>query len=297
MARPLHRALVIDGITVLKLDSRPMRRLSALAFAILVGIFLAGAAFAEDEPPAASEDTAELAKKLQNPIAALISVPFQSNFEWGAGQGSKGFRYLVNVQPVIPISISENWNVISRTIVPIIHQTDTIGPTTQDGLGDIVQSLFFSPKAPGPGGIICGAGPVLQFPSATNDFLGAGKFGVGPTAVALRQASGWTYGALVNHVWSVAGDEDRAHVSQTFLQPFVSYTTKTYTSFGFQTESAYDWTQTKWTVPLIAPVSQVLKIAGQPISLQLAPKWYAEGPTAAPDWGIRFAFIFLFPKK
>jgi len=201
------------------------------------------------------------------------------------------------VQPVIPISISENWNVISRTIVPIIHQTDTIGPTTQDGLGDIVQSLFFSPKAPGPGGIICGAGPVLQFPSATNDFLGAGKFGVGPTAVALRQASGWTYGALVNHVWSVAGDEDHAHVSQTFLQPFVSYTTKTYTSFGFQTESAYDWTQTKWTVPLIAPVSQVLKIAGQPISLQLAPKWYAEGPTAAPDWGIRFAFIFLFPKK
>ena len=159
-----------------------MRRLSALAFAILVGIFLAGAAFAEDEPPAASEDTAELAKKLQNPIAALISVPFQSNFEWGAGQGSKGFRYLVNVQPVIPISISENWNVISRTIVPIIHQTDTIGPTTQDGLGDIVQSLFFSPKAPGRGGIIWGAGPVLQFPSATDDFLGAGKFGLGRSA-------------------------------------------------------------------------------------------------------------------
>src|SRR5947199_333340 len=110
-------------------------------------------------------------------------------------------------------------------------------------------------------------------------------------------SSATSNGALVNHVWSVAGDEDHAHVSQTFLQPFVSYTTKTYTSFGFQTESAYDWTQTKWTVPLIAPVSQVLKIAGQPISLQLAPKWYAEGPTAAPDWGIRFAFIFLFPKK
>jgi len=180
---------------------------------LLTGILFTRAAFGEDESTPQSADTAELAKKLQNPIAALISVPFQSNFEWGAGQGSKGFRYLVNVQPVIPISISESWNVISRTIVPIIHQTDTIGPTTQDGLGDIVQSLFFSPKAPGPGGIIWGAGPVLQFPSATDDFLGAGKFGLGPTAVALRQASGWTYGALVNHVWSVAGDEDRPHVS------------------------------------------------------------------------------------
>ena len=262
----------------------------------LIGIFLAGVAFGEEEPTA-SDESADLAQKLQNPVAALISVLFQNNFEWGAGQGSKGFRYLLNVQPVIPISVSENWNVISRTIVPIIHQTDTFGPTTQDGIGDILQSLFLSPKAPGPGGIIWGAGPVFQFPSASDELLGMGKFGLGPTAVVLRQASGWTYGMLANHVWSVAGDDDRVHVSQTFLQPFLSYTTKTYTTFGIQTESTYDWTGTKWTVPLIAPVSQLLKIAGQPISLQLAPKWYAEGPTGAPDWGIRFAVTLLFPKK
>ena len=262
----------------------------------LIGIFLAGVAFGEEEPTA-SDESADLAQKLQNPVAALISVLFQNNFEWGAGQGSKGFRYLLNVQPVIPISVSENWNVISRTIVPIIHQTDTFGPTTQDGIGDILQSLFLSPKAPGPGGIIWGAGPVFQFPSASDELLGMGKFGLGPTAVVLRQASGWTYGMLANHVWSVAGDDDRVHVSQTFLQPFLSYTTKTYTTFGIQTESTYDWTGTKWTVPLIAPVSQLLKIAGQPISLQLASKWYAEGPTGAPDWGIRFAVTLLFPKK
>ena len=193
----------------------------AVALVALIGIALASAASAADESQAASDDSAELAKKLQNPIANLISVPFQNNFEWGAGQGSKGFRYLVNVQPVIPISISEDWNVISRTIMPIIHQTDTLGPTTQDGIGDILQSLFFSPKAPGPGGIIWGAGPVFSFPSASNDLLGTQKFSLGPTAVALRQTGGWTYGALANHVWSVAGNKDRAHVSQTFLQPFL----------------------------------------------------------------------------
>jgi hypothetical protein len=272
-------------------------RRDAFGFVAVIGIGLASAAFAGDESKAAGDDSGDLAKKLQNPIAALISFPIQNNFEWGAGRGSKGFRYLANVQPVIPISISEDWNVISRTIIPIIHQTDTLGPTTQDGIGDILQSLFFSPKAPGPGGIIWGIGPVLSFPSASDDFLGTEKFGLGPTAVVLRQASGWTYGALANHVWSVAGNEDRAHVSQTFIQPFLSYTTKTYTTFGIQTESAYDWTNTKWTVPLIAPISQLLKIHGQPISLQIAPKWYAEGPTLTPDWGIRFAVTLLFPKK
>jgi hypothetical protein len=273
------------------------RRRLVFGLAAMIGVALTSAAVAVDEPNAAGDDSAELAKKLQNPISNLISVPFQSNFEWGAGQGSKGFRYLVNVQPVIPISISEDWNVISRTIMPIIHQTDTLGPTTQDGIGDILQSLFLSPKAPGPGGIIWGVGPVFSFPSASNDLLGTEKFGLGPTAVALRQTGGWTYGVLANHVWSVAGNQDRAHVSQTFLQPFLSYTTKTHTTFGINTESTYDWTNTKWTVPVNPFVSQVLKIHGQPISLQVGPKWYAAGPTLSPDWGIRFAVILLFPTK
>jgi hypothetical protein len=263
---------------------------------VLLLLCLARAAFPADEATPAVDDNAELAKKLQNPVAALISVPFQSNFEWGAGAGSHGFRYLLNFQPVIPISVSEGWNVISRTILPIVHQADTLGPTTQDGTGDILQSLFLSPKAPGPGGLIWGVGPALSIPTASDDLLGTEKLGLGPTAVLLRQTGGWTYGVLANHVWSVAGDADRAHVSQTFLQPFLSYTTSTHTTFGVQTESAYDWTNTKWTVPLIAPISQVLKVGGQPISLQLGPKWYAEGPTLTPDWGIRFAVILLFPK-
>ena len=267
--------------------------------AVLIVAIIGLPAFAQKQPekPAAAQpdQSAELAEKLQNPVAALVSVPFQSNFEWGAGPPSGGFKYTLNLQPVIPISISTDWNVISRTIVPIIHQDDVIPRTSQTGLGDILQSAFFSPKAPGPGGIIWGVGPAFLLPTST-DFLGAQKFGLGPTGVVLRQAHGWTYGMLANHLASIGGTDTFPDVNATFLQPFLSYTTKTYTTFGIQTESTYDWNDSKWTVPLIVPVSQLLKVAGQPISLQLGPKLYLEGPTSAPDWGIRFAVILLFPK-
>ncbi|MCC6764031.1 MAG: transporter [Deltaproteobacteria bacterium] len=245
---------------------------------------------------AAADDSAELAKKLQNPVASLISVPLQSNFEWGAGRSSDGFKYTLNVQPVIPIPLGQHWNLISRTIAPVIHQDDLVPNTEQFGLGDVVQSLFLSPSAAGPGGIIWGAGPVLLLPTATEEFLGGEKLGLGPTAVVLRQEHGFTYGMLANHIWSVAGTSHTPNVNATFLQPFFAYTTKTYTSFNVSTESTYDWGKTKWTVPLIATVSQLLKVKGVPIQLQLGPKWYAEGPTGAPDWGIRFALFFLFPR-
>jgi hypothetical protein len=243
------------------------------------------------------DQEAKLAMQLSNPVAALISVPFQSNFDFGGGPDGDGFRYTLNFQPVIPISISENWNLISRTIVPFISQDDMIGTSSQTGLGDITQSLFFSPKNPTKcGGIIWGAGPVFLLPSATDDLLGSGKWGIGPTAVVLKQTEGWTFGALVNHIWSVAGQEDREDVSSTFLQPFITYTTKTHTTFGVNTESTYDWEDSQWTVPLNAWVSQILKIGKMPISLQLGGRYFAEGPAGTPDWGIRFTVTLLFPK-
>jgi hypothetical protein len=164
-------------------------------------------------------------------------------------------------------------------------------------MGDITQSLFFSPKEPTKcGGLIWGAGPVFLVPSATDDLLGTEKFGIGPTAVVLKQAHGWTVGMLANHIWSVAGDDDRDDVNATFLQPFVSYTTKTHTSFTINTESTYDWERSQWTVPINVQVSQVLKIGSQPISLLLGGRYFAEGPDGTPDWGIRFGILLLFPK-
>ncbi len=244
----------------------------------------------------ATDDAAELAKKLSNPVAALISVPLQNNFDFGGGPKDDGFRYTLNVQPVIPFSLNNDWNLISRTIVPFIHQENIIGRTTQSGLSDTVQSLFLSPANPTAGGWIWGAGPVLLLPTATDDRLGTEKFGLGPTAVALKQDGAWTYGVLANHLWSVAGNGSRQEVNATFLNPFVSYQFKTLTTATVTTESTYDWHNSQWTVPLAASVSQLVRFGKQPVSFSLGARYYADKPTGGPDWGLRFSVAFLFPK-
>jgi hypothetical protein len=240
------------------------------------------------------DQAAELAKQLQNPVASLISIPFQNNFDFNLGPNGDGFKYTLNFQPVIPVSISQDYNLIIRTILPIISQDDVIPGTSQGGLGDIVQSFFFSPKKP-VGGLILGFGPVFLWPTGTDPFLGSEKWGAGPTGLVLKQAGGWTYGLLFNHLWSYAGDDQRNYVSATFLQPFVSYTTKTKTTFGLNTESSYDWHNRQWTVPINLSISQLIKVGKLPVSLAFGFKYYAEAPTGGPDWGVRFVVTPLFP--
>jgi hypothetical protein len=257
---------------------------------------LAATALKAQDNSTNQDDDAELAKQLSNPVAALVSVPFQNNFEFGGGPNNNGFRYTLNFQPVIPISLTTNWNLISRTIFPFISQDNMVGHSSQTGLGDITQSLFFSPKQPTSGGWIWGAGPALLLPTATDDALGTGKFGLGPTAVLLKQENGWTYGALVNHIWSVAGTSVRDDVNSTFLQPFLSYTTKKQTTFTLNTESTYDWEHSQWTVPINLMAAQLVKLGKTPVQFQIGGKYYAQGPSSAPEWGIRFSIILLFPK-
>ena len=249
--------------------------------------------------PATSEEAggdqaAELAKQLQNPVANLISVPFQNNFEFNLGPNGDGFKYTLNFQPVVPVSLGKSYNLILRTIVPVISQDDVIPNTSQSGLSDITQSFFFSPKKP-VGGLILGFGPVMLYPSATDSLLGTEKWGAGPTGLVLKQTGGWTYGLLFNPIWSYAGDDHRDYVSSTFLQPFISYTTKTKTTFAVNTESTYDWHNSQWTIPINPSISQLVKIGKMPVSLALGAKIYAAGPSGAPDWGIRFVVTPLFP--
>jgi hypothetical protein len=242
----------------------------------------------------AADSDAALAKQLQNPVAALISVPFQNNVDFGIG-ANKVSRYLLNIQPVVPFSLNTQWNLISRTIAPIINLPSVApGAPSQFGLGDMTESLFLSPKATFHG-IIMGAGPIFLLPTATQTALGAGKFGIGPTIVALTQQNGFTYGILANQLWSVAGDAGRRPVNASFLQPFLSYTWSTGTSVTVNTETTYDWTARQWTVPVNLLASQVLKIGQQPLSLSLGGREYAVRPSGGADWGIRFAVTFLFP--
>jgi hypothetical protein len=290
------------------------RRTEARALCVIALLIFCSArvAFPQEQ---SSED---LAKKLQNPVASLISFPLQSNFDFRIGPSDEGWRYTLNIQPVIPISIGKDWNLIVRTIIPVIHQEDvfkgpdrsfeedidgipvevTRGPRplgrVQNGLGDIVQSFFFSPKQP-VGGWILGAGPVFLYPSATDSLLGSEKWGAGPTGLILKQNGGWTYGLLANQIWSFAGEATRRSVNATFLQPFVSYTTRTKTTFGFNAESTYNWNDDQWTVPLNVSVSQLLRIGKLPVSFAVGGRYYAEGPRGAPDWGVRFVITPLFP--
>jgi hypothetical protein len=159
-----------------------------------------------------------------------------------------------------------------------------------------VQSLFLGPRDPSASGWIWGAGPVFLLPTATNDALASKKWGLGPTAVALKQQGGWTYGVLANHIWSVAGDDARPDISATFLQPFGGYTFKTMTTLTATVESTYDWQTRQWTVPLNLVASQVLKIGEQPINVALGYRNYLDGPAGGPKWGLRFVVVLLFPK-
>jgi hypothetical protein len=154
-----------------------------------------------------AQDDAELAQKSQNPVADLIAVPFEHDLNFGVGPG-KDLQYVLQVQPVIPFRLTPDWNLISRTIVPLVDQPE-LAPGFGDvfGLGDIQESLFLSPARPGQ--VIWGVGPILQFPTATDDALGQGKWGAGPTAVALTIQGPWLFGALIANVWSFAGDDDR----------------------------------------------------------------------------------------
>ena len=250
--------------------------------------------------PAAAQDdaAAELAKKLANPIASLISVPLQYNYDEYGGLNDAASVSRLNIQPVIPFSLNDEWNLITRTIVPLIDQQDiAVSDMNESGLGDILASQFFSPKSPTAGGWIWGAGPVWLLPTASEDRLGGEQWGLGPTAVVLRQKGPWTIGFLGNHIWSVAGKDDRADVNATFLQPFVSYITKTKTTFGLSTESTYDWENEAWSVPVIASVAQLFKIGPQILQFTVGARYWADSPDNGPeDWGLRVQLTFLFPK-
>lgn len=184
-----------------------MRASRRLASGLALGAALVTASSAQ-------ESAEDLAKQLSNPIADLISLPFQFNYDDNFGPDDKGSQLSLRIQPVIPIHPNENWNVISRTIIPIIYNDDVIPGKSDTSLSKILQSFFFSPKQPAANGWVCGVGPAIQLPTSGDEDFVEDQWALGPTGVALRQAGPWTYGALVNHLWDVSGDNT---IDATFL--------------------------------------------------------------------------------
>jgi hypothetical protein len=268
---------------------------------VLAAAFLALPLTAQEAPgekAAATEGAEALAKKLSNPIADLVSIPFQFNWQEGYGP-NEDLQFVLNVQPVIPFHITKDLNMITRFIVPYISQPELspgVGPVS--GLGTITFSTFFSPA--GESKFTWGVGPVFGLPMTSNPLLGGGQWLIGPTAVALYQTGGWTMGALVNQQFSIAdtGSADRPYSSVAFMQPFLAYTTKSAVTFTLQTQSTYDWeadSDQRWTVPVNFLVSKLTKLGPFPFSIQGGGGYYAARPDIGPKWRMQLAFIVLLP--
>jgi len=249
----------------------------------------------------AEPGAADLARAVQNPVADLVSLPFQNNTNFNLGPEEET-QNVLNVQPVWPISISDDANLITRTIVPIISQPELFpGGDRENGIGDIQFTAFYSPKKPTSDGLIWGAGPVLVMDSATDDVLGSGKWSAGPSVVVLKMTGAWVIGGLFQNVWDFAGDDDRAGVNQFLMQPFINYNfpTKPGRFLSFSPIVTADWkasNKNTWTVPLGGSIGQIIRWGKQPINLSAGAFYNVEKPEFGADWTLRLQATFLFPK-
>jgi hypothetical protein len=255
---------------------------------------------AEEAEANTNESTEALQKATQNPVASLISVPVQNNNNFGMNPGYRT-QDVLDIQPVIPIGISKDWNLLVRWIMPIVYQPVPNAPGTPEtgeyGLGDMVPTFFISPKKPGK--LIWGAGPVFQLPTATNTFLGQGKLGIGPSVVLLTQPGHWTLGILANNVWSVAGSGSRPDVNQFLFQYFINYNLKKGWYITWQPTLTANWKAANgdtWTVPIGGGLGRIMKLGNQPV--QLTAQFYGNAvhPAGTPAWTMRLQIAFLFPK-
>jgi hypothetical protein len=283
-----------NGMTAIA--KAPVRRIAIRA---ICGIILMSLTvlFADVQPTHAQESS-DIAKQAQNPIANLISVPIENDFYPHTGD-HKEDSYVLELKPVVPFRLSKDWTLITRTIVPVIQEPDLApGVNGKTGLGDVQESLFLSPAKAGP--VIWGAGPVISFPTATENILGTKKLSLGPTVVVLRTQGHWLFGSLVQNLFSVAGPSARKDVNQMLLQPFVNYNLphKWYlTSSPIITANWEARSSERWVVPVGGGVGRIVHLGKQSVNVYTQVFRNVQRPDGTSSWSARFQMQFLFPKK
>ncbi len=240
-----------------------------------------------------AQSNEEIAKKLSNPIAHIINVPFQMNWDYGGGVKDDGQRYYLQVNPVIPYVLNDDWAIVARTVM-LFEERHNFGYGSKGGLGDFTQSLFLAPT-PKPGKLIWGAGPVVLMPTATDTHLGSGKWGAGPSVILVKELEKWTFGLLASHTWSFAGQSSRDYVSATFLQPFVARHLPGAVTVTATSEYTYDWHDHEQSFPLNLMLAKVVRIGKMPVSFSVGGRYYADKPSGGPDWGLRAMVTFVLP--
>lgn len=241
---------------------------------------------------AIAQDAADLAQELANPLAAIISVPFQLNYDDKLGTTNEGSRTTLNLQPIVPFALDSGATIITRTIIPYIWQEDVIPGTSQSGFGDILASAWYSRTTEA--NLTWGVGPVVRIPTFSD--VSSDTWAAGLTGIVLQQTGPWTYGALANHLWDLEGDP-KTPTNATFFQPFVAYSTETAWTYSLQSETTYDWEAEAWSVPLNVSVSKLAILGGRPVNFQGGVGYWLESPDGGPeDWRFRLQVQFVFSK-
>ena len=235
-----------------------------------------------------AQDDQDMAQQMNNPLTAFTVVPILTDYNQNIGPDDEGERVTINIQPLITFKINNEWNLISRTIIPLIDQNDIFpGAGSQSGLGDIVQTLFFSPDKPTASGWTWGVGPAFLLPTATDELLGGEKWGAGPAFIGVRVTGPWTYGGLISHISSFAGEDARDDISATTLLPFLDYTTPSAITYELISEPVYNWKESEWSVPVTATINKYLKIGDQHMQIGAGLRYWVESAPGDPE-GLSF---------
>jgi hypothetical protein len=258
--------------------------------------FLGWASLLYAAPALQASEAQELAEKSQNPVGNIISLPFEYNYDFDVGP-EEGDVQVLNLKPVYPMNFGK-YNLINRLVVPLSHQEERIpGEGSKNGLGNITYQAFVSPAQPGK--VIWGLGPAVILPTRTDNRFGPEKWSVGPAAVVLAKPGNWLVGALVQHFWSFAGDDDDNNVNLTSFQYFINYNFPSGWYLTSTPTNTANWdadSSDRYTIPVGGGIGKLVRFGKQPVDIKLQGFYNVEKPDGNADWTLQFQFKLLFPK-